>query len=307
MAKAKGGLTAAEVRERVPSDFTLTCPIDNRLFRDAVKTPCCNKVYCEECIQTHLLERDFVCPNCGKRIASLDKLLVDKPTRTKVADYIEKVMEESKREGGDEGYREGKSDGSLQQVRVPPLIAKCSTYLTLRFLYQSATSDDNFGDHDIYSENQPDLNLDMSQMVVDQIPQLQAQIAQISQALQNPNLPDHVRHQTDMQHHHLQIQLTHAQTVQAALAVASYQQQQQQQVVAAQQAAAAAVAAQNNAVMGGFNSMGGMGYNQMQANPADSAYQRLPVNNRRRNKRDRPSDFFETAGPDGTKVPRYWE
>lgn len=172
---------------------------------------------------------------------------------------------------------------------------------------QSATPDDNFGDHDIYSENQPDLNLDMSQMVVEQIPQLQAQIAQISQALQNPNLPDHVRHQTDMQHQHLQMQLTHAQTVQAALAVASFQQQQQQQAVAAQQAAAAAVAAQSNVVMGGFNSMGGMGYTQMQTNPADSAYQRLPVNNRRRNKRERPSDFFETAGPDGTKVPRYWE
>jgi len=43
---------------------------------------------------------------------------MDKPTRTKVADYIEKVMEESKREGGDEGYRDGKSDGSRQPVCV---------------------------------------------------------------------------------------------------------------------------------------------------------------------------------------------
>lgn len=172
---------------------------------------------------------------------------------------------------------------------------------------QSAAPDDYTGDHDIYSENQPDLNLDMSQMVVEQIPQLQAQIAQISQALQNPNLPDHVRHQTDMQHQHLQIQLTHAQTVQAALAVASFQQQQQQQAVAAQQAAVAAVAAQNSAVMSGFSSMSGMGYAQMQTNAADSAYQRLPVNNRRRNKRERPSDFFEPTGPDGAKAPRFWE
>jgi len=155
-------------------------------------------------------------------------------------------------------------------------------------------------------------------MVVDQLPQLQAQIVQISQALQNPNLPDHVRHQTELQHQHLQMQLTQAQTVQAALAVASFQHQQQQQAVAAQQAAVAAAAAQNSAVMGGggggggggsggFNSMGNMGYGQMQTNAGDSAYQRLPVNNRRRNKRERPSDFFETTGPDGTKVPRYWE
>jgi protein MPE1 len=44
---------------------------------------------------------------------------------------------------------------------------------------------------------------------------------------------------------------------------------------------------------------------------ADSAYQRQPVNNRRRNiKRERPSDFLEVAGPDAErdgKVARYWE
>ena len=93
------GLTAAEVRERTPTDPSLACPIDNKLFRDAVKTPCCETTYCEECIQTHLLERDFICPNCAKKVASLDKLLVDKPTRVRVGDYIEKAIEESKKEG----------------------------------------------------------------------------------------------------------------------------------------------------------------------------------------------------------------
>ncbi|KAG6381701.1 hypothetical protein JVT61DRAFT_302 [Boletus reticuloceps] len=40
----------------------------------------------------------------------------------------------------------------------------------------------------------------------------------------------------------------------------------------------------------------------------DSAYQRLPLNNRRRNlKRERPSDFLEVGGESGSKVPRYWE
>ncbi len=119
VAKSKG-LTAVDVREKVPSDPFLACPIDNRLFRDAVKTPCCNTAYCEECIQTHLLERDFVCPNCGKKIASLDKLIVDKPMRIKVADYIDKAIEESKREGGsEEGSRGGKGEGSRQQVGIP--------------------------------------------------------------------------------------------------------------------------------------------------------------------------------------------
>jgi protein MPE1 len=92
------GLTEADVRERKPTDPSLVCPIDNRLFRDAVKTPCCEKAYCEECIQTHLLEHDFVCPNCQKKIASLDKVIINKPLRTKVGDYIDKAVEESRKE-----------------------------------------------------------------------------------------------------------------------------------------------------------------------------------------------------------------
>jgi hypothetical protein len=95
-------LTAAEVREKTPTDASLVCPIDNKLFRDAVKTPCCGTLYCEECIQTYLLERDFLCPNCAKKVPSLDKLIVDKPTRTKVADYIEKAIEESRKESEEE-------------------------------------------------------------------------------------------------------------------------------------------------------------------------------------------------------------
>jgi len=45
------------------------------------------------------LERDFVCPNCSKKIPSLDKLIADKPMRMQVTDYIDKAIEESKKEG----------------------------------------------------------------------------------------------------------------------------------------------------------------------------------------------------------------
>ncbi len=63
-----------------------------------MKTPCCGTIYCEECIQTHLLERDFICPNCAKKITSLDELFADKPMRTQITDYIEKAIEKSKTE-----------------------------------------------------------------------------------------------------------------------------------------------------------------------------------------------------------------
>lgn len=140
--------------------------------------------------------------------------------------------------------------------------------------------------------------MDMSQMVVDSIPQLQAQISQISLMLQNATLPNQVRQATEMQHQQLQIQLQQAQTISAALAAASTFQQQQVQ-------------------NGGNMAYGMQGYQQnawtnqfsnQQPAGLDSAYQRLPLNNRRRNlKRDRPSDFLEVGGEGENKVARYWE
>lgn len=140
----------------------------------------------------------------------------------------------------------------------------------------------------------------MSQIIVDSIPQLQAQIMQISVMLQNPNLPAQVRQTTEMQYGGLQMQLQQAQAVGVAL---EYQQQQvmQQQQMQMQH--------QHN-----------QQHNQQQqgqkwTNPyagqapagVDSAYQRLPMNNRRKNlKRDRPSDFLD-VGEREDKMPRYWE
>ncbi|KAJ7091409.1 DWNN domain-containing protein [Mycena belliarum] len=267
------GLTVAEVRDRMPNDPSLVCPIDSKLFRDAVKTPCCGTHYCEECIQTHLLERDFVCPNCAKKIASLDKLVMDKPMRTKVTDYIEVVIEESKKEGGTDDAGVSGASGDAGASSTP--------------------QDPANPEQDFYADQQP--NVDMSKMVVDSIPQLQAQIAQISAMLQNPALPNQVRQNTQVQHHRLQIQLAQAQEIATAFALAGFQQQQLQNT--------------------GMN-YNNMGYNQgawvnngfPQQSGQDSAYQRLPVNNRRRVlKRDRPQDFLEVGGEHESKVPRYWE
>ncbi|KAF9006136.1 DWNN domain-containing protein [Cyathus striatus] len=253
------GLTAAEVRERAPSDSSLACPIDNKLFRDAVKTPCCGTAYCEECIQTHLLERDFVCPSCAKKIASLDKLLVDKPMRTKVADYIEKAMEESRKEGAEEHYTPGGKDGTSTPAEQ-----------------SSMGTDQQSQDQEYYSDPQPDISMDMQ--------------------ILNPSLPANVRHHTEMQHQQLQIQLQQAQTMAAALAAATMQAQAVQQ-----QAQMGMQAFQQNAA---WNNQ----YTNQQQTPQDSAYQRLPVNNRRRNlKRERPSDFLEVGGESDPKMPRFWE
>ena len=106
-------LSEAEVRERPSKDPTIVCSIDNKIFRDAVKTPCCGTAYCEDCIQTHLLEKDFICPNCASKVASLDKLAIDRPTRTRVADYITREIEASQKE---EDPGESTPVGSVSQV-----------------------------------------------------------------------------------------------------------------------------------------------------------------------------------------------
>ncbi|KAJ8521260.1 hypothetical protein ONZ45_g2059 [Pleurotus djamor] len=262
------GITVAEVREKAPTDSSLACPIDNKLFRDAMKTPCCEKAYCEECIQTHLLEKDFMCPNCNKKIASLDKLVADKAMQAKVTEYIDRAIEESRKVDVD---GEGK----------PSSDPNAETNL----------------DQDLYSDQQPGGEMDMSEAISANIPQLQAQIAQLSVMLQNPSLPNQVRQATEMQYQQLQMELAQAQTFQTALAVATSMQQEQQQLQAAQNMMQQ---------QGGYQNWNNQFQNQ-QPVAQDSAYQRLPVNNRRRGiKRDRPSDFLEIGG-DESKMPRYWE
>jgi len=140
----------------------------------------------------------------------------------------------------------------------------------------------------------------VSQIIAQNIPHLQAQISQIQIMLNNPSLPPQVRQQTQMKHQQLQMEL------------------QQQQVAAAmaatfQQPGPAVAQMPFNNMQGyqqDFRSSWTNPFPNQQPAGQDSAYQRLPLNNRRRNylKRDRPSDFLEVGGSEQeAKIPRYWE
>jgi len=112
------GVSEAEVRDRPSKDPSIVCPIDNRILRDAVKTPCCGTAYCEDCIQTHLLEKDFICPHCASKVASLDKLAIDRAMRQKVTDYITNEIEASQREEDGQITNESTPTGSAFQVMI---------------------------------------------------------------------------------------------------------------------------------------------------------------------------------------------
>jgi len=65
--------------------------------------------------------------------------------------------------------------------------------------------------------------------------------------------------------------------------------------------------AMNMGAMGGYQQAGlwTNPFSNQQPAGKDSAYQRLPLNNRKRSlKRERPSDFLEVGGSEG-KVARY--
>ncbi|KDN45447.1 DWNN-domain-containing protein [Tilletiaria anomala UBC 951] len=91
-------LTKSDVYELRPSDSSLTCALCSRLLRDAVKTPCCGTRFCEECIQNHLLEHDFMCPECEKSVQDLDRLERDQETRDKVEEFINSAIRKSEEE-----------------------------------------------------------------------------------------------------------------------------------------------------------------------------------------------------------------
>lgn len=290
-------MSASDVRELPPTDPTLACPIDKKLILDAVKAPCCGKSYCEECINTHLLENDFICPQCGKKVASLDKLVLDKPMRTRVGDYIDKMMKESQEavDAAESSTAEGAEVRSFGEVK------SCLRYL--RSIEASKAGAGASADAEFTFDQQPGTGFDVSQMLSETIPQLQAQIAQISVMLQNPSLPLQVRQSTEFQYQQLQMQLQQAQTLASFTAEMSA-------------AASAVAAAQLNGdgfnqgfQQPGYNAQWNSAFPIQQPAGQDSAYQRLPVNNRRRvNKRERPSDFLEIGGGEmQAKMPKFWE
>lgn len=103
----------------------LECPIDKRLFVDPMRTPCCGKTYCHDCIENALLENDLVCPGCETENVSLEALKPDEDMKATIKAYQEEKSNEKQRssspaasvhstkpEEAEAGSRPATSDGS---------------------------------------------------------------------------------------------------------------------------------------------------------------------------------------------------
>ncbi|KAL6707830.1 Protein mpe1 [Coniothyrium glycines] len=91
---ASADAASREIRER-----GLECPIDKRMFVNPVKTPCCGKTYCHECIDNALADGDLICPNCAKEDVLMDDLVPDEDMVKSIKAYeAEKAKEKLERE-----------------------------------------------------------------------------------------------------------------------------------------------------------------------------------------------------------------
>lgn len=86
---------AASAGDKELEEQGLLCTIDKRMFIEPMKTPCCEKTYCNDCITNALIESDFVCPGCQTEGVLIDDLKPDDETSTKIQDYL-KAKESSK-------------------------------------------------------------------------------------------------------------------------------------------------------------------------------------------------------------------
>lgn len=95
-----------EVRER-----GLECPVDKKMFIEPMKTPCCEKTYCNDCITNALIESDFVCPGCKTEGVLIDDLKTDEEAVEKIKTFLAEKDNKTK-----EGSKSPKSPSATTSV-----------------------------------------------------------------------------------------------------------------------------------------------------------------------------------------------
>lgn len=90
-AKAQSSSAAAKTakaEDKEVQERGLECSIDKKMFIEPMKTPCCQKTFCNDCITNALIESDFVCPACQTEGVLIDDLQPDEEVSKKIQEYI---------------------------------------------------------------------------------------------------------------------------------------------------------------------------------------------------------------------------
>ncbi|KAI9805296.1 MAG: hypothetical protein M1833_005749 [Piccolia ochrophora] len=90
-AKTKQSAAAQEAAKSGSKELQergLECPIDKKLFVEPMKTPCCSRTYCNDCVTNALIESDFTCPGCQRDGVLIDDLVADTESAAKIEEYL---------------------------------------------------------------------------------------------------------------------------------------------------------------------------------------------------------------------------
>ncbi|KAI9172406.1 putative RING finger protein P8B7.15c [Paramyrothecium foliicola] len=89
-AKTKSSATSkpAQAEDKEIQERGLECSIDKKMFIEPMKTPCCQKTFCNDCITNALIESDFVCPACQTEGVLIDDLQPDAEATRQIQDYL---------------------------------------------------------------------------------------------------------------------------------------------------------------------------------------------------------------------------
>lgn len=115
-AGSEGAKKAAAQDEKDLKDRGIECELDNTLFIDPMKTPCCGKTYCNDCITNALIEGDLVCPSCQTEGVLIDDLKPDDEATQRILDYLkEKEAAKKERSKTPEGNSPGAEGDEIRQ------------------------------------------------------------------------------------------------------------------------------------------------------------------------------------------------
>ncbi|KAH7149587.1 MPE1 protein [Dactylonectria estremocensis] len=87
-AKTSSAAKAPLAEDKEIQERGFVCSIDKKMFIEPMKTPCCQKTFCNDCITNALIESDFVCPACQTEGVLIDDLESDEETSKKIQEYL---------------------------------------------------------------------------------------------------------------------------------------------------------------------------------------------------------------------------
>lgn len=322
-------LTRSDIYSSVPSNSNLACSLCNKLARDAVKTPCCQSLFCEECITTHLLEHEFQCPECSKRVKDLVDLVRDDDIRKQVREYIDAEMDKSERklQEAEQAAQDELAKAKREKEEDEQKERAESGFVDSEGKEQAQSGGEASESIKIEDGERSGGTQDAQDGMQTSGPAWSAEAVQrIMIMLCNPQLPPPMRMQLQMQLRLMHNQFMMTESQQKRLNGESANGSNSNNVFGAHNANPFAGQHLNSSMPGnpffmsgggmmGNTGMGmGMGMSLMHAQMAnkfqpaaplshqESAYMRLPVNPNKRvvsGKRERPADFLELGGGGG--------